>query len=88
MIKKLRFWTSCVRGNRLLCFPTLHAFLKANKVMMGENVKNLVIDHQKQLAKQLQKYLPSMDAPQTWIRKPFKAPPYPSAVLSGAGGAD
>ena len=37
VIKKLRFWTSCVSGNTLLCFPTLHAFLEANDVIMGEH---------------------------------------------------
>jgi len=34
MIKKLRFWTSCVTGNTLLCFPTLQAFLEANDLIM------------------------------------------------------
>ena len=72
MIKKLRFWTSCMSENTLLCFPTLHAFLEANNVIMGEPVKSLIIEHLKQLAEQLRKYFPPMDTSQTWIRNPFE----------------
>ncbi|MBN3305968.1 ZBED5 protein, partial [Amia calva] len=73
MIKKLHFWASCVNGNSLLCFPTLHEFMKANNVFLGEHVKSLIIEHLNQLAEELRKYSPPMDASQTWIHNPFEA---------------
>ena len=53
MIKKIRFWTSCVSRNTHLCFPTLHEFLGENDMDLGEHVKSLIIEHHNQLAEQL-----------------------------------
>lgn len=70
MIKKLRFWATCVSGNTLLCFPTLHDFLGENEVVLGEETKRIVIEHLNHLAEELRKYFPPMDT-QPWIRNPF-----------------
>lgn len=72
MIKKLRFWASCVSGNTHLCFPTLHEFLGENDVHLGEHVKTLIIEHLNQLAEQLRKHFPPMDTSGAWIRNPFE----------------
>ncbi|XP_062417978.1 zinc finger BED domain-containing protein 5-like [Pungitius pungitius] len=72
MIKKLRFWESCVSGNTHLCFPTLHEFLGENDLHLGEHVKSLIIEHLNQLAEQLRKHFPPMDTSGAWIRNPFE----------------
>uniref|UniRef100_A0A8C1P216 DUF4371 domain-containing protein n=1 Tax=Cyprinus carpio TaxID=7962 RepID=A0A8C1P216_CYPCA len=72
MIKKLRFWASCVSGNTHLCFPTLHEFLGENDVDLGEHVKSLIIEHLNQLAEHLRKHFPPMDTSRAWIRNPFE----------------
>lgn len=73
MIKKLRFWASCVSGITHLCFPTLHEFLGGkNDVDLGEHVKSLIIEHLNQLAEQLRKHFPPMDTSRAWIRNPFE----------------
>lgn len=72
MIKKQRFWASCVSGNTHLCFPTLHEFLGENDVDLGEHVKSLIIEHLNQLAEHLRKHFPPMDTSRAWIRNPFE----------------
>ncbi|XP_056092494.1 zinc finger BED domain-containing protein 5-like [Rhinichthys klamathensis goyatoka] len=72
MIKKLRFWASCVSGNTHPCFPTLHEFLGENDMDLGEHVKSLIIEHLNQLAEQLRKHFPPMDTFRAWIRNPFE----------------
>ena len=82
MIKRLRFWARCVSGNMLQCFPTLHAFLEGNEVVMGDPVKTLIKEHLEQLAGQLRKHFPPMDNTHTWIRNPFEvSPPVPQLSL-------
>lgn len=58
-------------GEYAAVFP--HAFLEANEAMMGKNVKNLIIEHLKQLAEQLRKYFPSVATSHMWIRNPIEA---------------
>lgn len=68
--QEVRFWTGCVSGNTLLCFLTLHAFLEANCVIMGEHVKKS--HNLNQLAKHPTK-IPPLDTSETWIRILFEA---------------
>lgn len=56
----------------LQCFPTLHAFLDANNIVMDEHVKGLIIEHLNQFAEQLRRYFPPMDTSKLWMCNPFE----------------
>jgi len=72
MMKKLWFWASCVSGNTLLCFPTLHKFFEENDIDLGEHVKTLTIEHLNHLAEQLWKSFVPIDTSKAWIRNPLE----------------
>lgn len=85
--KKATFWAGCVRGNTLLCFPTLHEFL-------GEKVPGWACEKshnwtpqptRRAATKMLPTYrhISSMDSQPIW-----SFPPGPTAVIFRAGTAD
>lgn len=73
-IKKLNFWSDCVKDNDIGAFPSLQDFLCENELWLADSVRCDIRKHLGDLAAQLRKYFPETDDHDTWIRNPFSSP--------------
>lgn len=72
-IKKLNFWSDCVKDNDIGAFPSLQDFLCENELRLADSVRCDIRKHLGELAAQLCKYFPETDDHDTWIRNPFSS---------------
>lgn len=70
-IAKFNLWVKRVEQDEFDSFTNLYEFIKSERRMPENAIKEEMINHLKVLSSRLRKYFPELDQDIEWIRNPF-----------------